>query len=128
MYKLTGQGLTGVQLFNSGEYFECHDMFEDVWRTKEGEERAYYQGLIQIAVALYKINTKPTWRGATALLRKGSGLLKSVEPENVELDIPSLIDESLALLARLEEAGPDRLAEFKNEKFPQLKFRPGHER
>lgn len=128
MYKLTNQGLTGVGLFNSGEYFECHDAFEDVWQEKEGEERAYYQGLIQVAVALYKITTDPNWRGATALLRTGSGLLKSVEQENVELDITNLIDESLALLEKLEEAGPDRIQEFRDEKFPQLKYRPGHKR
>lgn len=128
MYKLTGQGLTGVKLFNSGEYFESHDAFEDVWQTKQGEERAYYQGLIQIAVALYKITTDPNWRGATSLLGTGSGLLLKVEPEKVELNITRLIEESLALLKKLEEVGPDRIHEFRNEKLPQIKFRSGHER
>ncbi|MGB9689059.1 DUF309 domain-containing protein [Thermogutta sp.] len=48
------QGLfwIGVKLFNEGEFFEAHELWEEIWRESEEPDRSFYQGLIQIAVAL----------------------------------------------------------------------------
>jgi len=48
------QGLfwMGVKLFNAGEFFEAHEVWEEVWRESEEPDRSFYQGLIQFAVAL----------------------------------------------------------------------------
>ena len=43
----------GASLFNAGEYFEAHEVWEDVWRAAPVEEKKFLQGLIQIAVALH---------------------------------------------------------------------------
>lgn len=40
----------GVEEFNSGKFFECHDTLEDVWRGIRGPARNFLQGLIQVAV------------------------------------------------------------------------------
>jgi predicted metal-dependent hydrolase len=42
----------GIALFNQGRFFECHEAWEQVWKRAAGEERRFYQGLIQIAVAI----------------------------------------------------------------------------
>jgi uncharacterized protein len=42
----------GIDLFNRGEYFECHEVWEEVWKRSSGEEKLFYQGIIQAAVAL----------------------------------------------------------------------------
>jgi predicted metal-dependent hydrolase len=44
--------LAGVVLFNRGDFFEAHEAWEDVWVDCAGEERVFYQGLIQAAVGL----------------------------------------------------------------------------
>jgi 8-oxo-dGTP diphosphatase len=44
--------LEGIRLFNAGEYFECHEMLEDLWHPSQGPDRLHYQGLIQAAIAL----------------------------------------------------------------------------
>src|SRR5262245_53795031 len=44
--------LAGVVLFNAGDYFEAHEVWEDLWALSHGEERKFYQGLIQAAVGL----------------------------------------------------------------------------
>jgi hypothetical protein len=44
--------LVGVLLFNDGEFFEAHEAWEDLWAASHGDERRYYQGLIQAAVGL----------------------------------------------------------------------------
>jgi hypothetical protein len=42
----------GIDLFNRGDFFEAHSVWEDVWRPARGAKRNFYQGLIQVAVAL----------------------------------------------------------------------------
>lgn len=45
--------LEGIRLFNAQEFFECHEVLEDLWQETLGEEKKFYQGLIQAAVALF---------------------------------------------------------------------------
>src|SRR5690242_1736966 len=44
--------LEGIALFNQREYFEAHEVWEDLWREADGNDRLFYQGLIQCAVSL----------------------------------------------------------------------------
>ena len=43
----------GIELFNKCEFFEAHDVWEELWSEYRGEDRTFYQGLIQVAVALH---------------------------------------------------------------------------
>ena len=60
----------GRAAFNRGAYFEAHELWEDVWRTREGSERSFVQGLIQIAAGLHHLQQNRP-RPAASLLRKG---------------------------------------------------------
>jgi len=42
-----------IRLFNTGEFFACHDVLEEVWAETLGPERAFLQGLIHAAVSLF---------------------------------------------------------------------------
>ena len=44
---------TVIELFNRREFFACHDVLEEIWSESIGEERAFWQGLIHAAVALF---------------------------------------------------------------------------
>jgi hypothetical protein len=44
--------LAGVLLFNAQDFFEAHEVWEDLWAESHGNERRFYQGLIQAAVGL----------------------------------------------------------------------------
>jgi hypothetical protein len=44
--------LAGVLLFNEQDYFEAHEVWEDLWTESHGAERRFVQGLIQAAVGL----------------------------------------------------------------------------
>jgi predicted metal-dependent hydrolase len=43
----------GVDLFNRAEFFDAHEVLEDIWRAAPQEEKKFLQGIIQVAVALY---------------------------------------------------------------------------
>ncbi len=44
--------LEGIRLFNRGDYFEAHEVWESLWHRQEGEPKLFLQSLIQAAVAL----------------------------------------------------------------------------
>src|SRR5262245_57419384 len=45
--------LAGVLFFNRRDFFEAHEVWEDLWQECTGPERKFVQALIQAAVALY---------------------------------------------------------------------------
>ena len=49
--------LEGLTLFNATHFFEAHEVLEDVWRAAPEPERKFFQGLIQVAVALHHYST-----------------------------------------------------------------------
>ncbi len=60
----------GAELFNAGQFFDCHEVWEDVWNAQPPAERQFLQGLIQIAVGCEHFN-RGNLRGAVALLDRG---------------------------------------------------------
>ena len=45
-----------VRLFNEREYFDCHDVLEELWSEAMSEERNLYQGLLHAAVSLFHLS------------------------------------------------------------------------
>ena len=43
----------GLRLFNEEEFFECHDVLEELWSESTGGERKFLQGLIQASISLF---------------------------------------------------------------------------
>ena len=60
----------GALLFNAGRFFDCHEVWEDVWNAQPPAERQFLQGLIQIAVGCEHFN-RGNLQGAAALLERG---------------------------------------------------------
>ena len=42
----------GIRHFNEREFYDAHEVWEDVWRESSGLGKKFLQGLIQAAVAL----------------------------------------------------------------------------
>ena len=57
----------GIELFNRCEFFQAHEVLEDIWRECMGEERKFLQGLIQAAVAFHH-HSSGNLDGARSLL------------------------------------------------------------
>jgi predicted metal-dependent hydrolase len=115
-----GQLLKAIREFNGREWFECHETVEDLWIGSEGEVRDFYQGIIQIAVALHH------WRngnfgGAVSLLKGGAGYLRHVTEECQWVDVAGLIADTGKLRAALEELGKERMEELDPSIIPLIK-------
>jgi hypothetical protein len=67
--------LVGIQLFNEHEFFEAHEVWEDLWADNPGDNRRFYQALIQAAVALYHFGNR-NLAGARKLYRSSHAYMK----------------------------------------------------
>jgi len=82
--------LRGVELFNQGEYFDCHEVWEELWIEESGEDRRFYQGLIQAAVALYHLENGNAV-GSRKLVDSSSTYLREYMPEHCGLDVGAFV-------------------------------------
>jgi uncharacterized protein len=87
----------GVNLFNEQEFFECHEVLEDVWNEQPEPERQLTQGIIQIAVALYHAG-RNNFVGAERLLNRGIPRVELSLPLDVNVDVADLLANALAAL------------------------------
>ena len=98
--------LAGVCLFNRRDFFEAHEVWEDIWRDGPAGERRFYQGLIQAAVALYH-GLRGNWRGARRLFHSGRNYMSAFPARYLGLAIaPFWQDMARCLAALLGEGEP----------------------
>ena len=115
-----GQLLLAIRQFNAREWFECHETLEDLWIGEEGEVRSFFQGILQIAVALHH------WRngnyvGAVSLFNGGVKLLSQVSDACLWVDVAQLIADANRIREALEELGKERMAELDPALIPRLR-------
>jgi uncharacterized protein len=67
----------GVELFNRGDFFACHEVWEGLWICSAGTEKFFYQGLIQAAVAILHAE-RGNLRGAASTWRKARVKLETL--------------------------------------------------
>jgi len=74
----------GLALFNAGRFFECHEVWEEVWKRSSGGEKLFHQGLIQAAVALLHAE-RGNMRGAASTWAKARQKLEPLPSEHMGL-------------------------------------------
>ena len=42
--------LKGIEEFNKGEFYECHEYLEEAWMQEPHRVRFLYQGILQVGV------------------------------------------------------------------------------
>ena len=94
----------GIELFNAGEFYECHEVLEDVWRPSRGEERYFLQALIHFAVGFYH-HQQGNRIGAELQLRKGLSKLAGYLPVFDGVNTAQLYRAGLVALEKIEAGG-----------------------
>ena len=115
-----GQLLQAIREFNSRKWFECHETVEDLWIGETGETRDFYQGIIQIAVALHHWRNG-NFKGAVSLLKGGVGYLGRVAEECQWVDVAALIADADRMRAALEGLGKEQMETLDPDFIPQIK-------
>lgn len=110
--------------FNRGDWYDCHETLEDLWIGSEDENRWFYQGMLQIAVALLH------WRngnygGAVSLLTKEGEYLQRVRPVCQRIEVATLATEADRFREELIRLAPERMAELPDTLIPKMRLAPG---
>jgi predicted metal-dependent hydrolase len=90
----------GLHAFNQGQFYEAHELWEEVWNEIDDPERLWVQGLIQIATGLHKLS-----RGRSdicaKLLHKALGKLEGSPEAALGLDLAHARAEAARILAAI---------------------------
>jgi predicted metal-dependent hydrolase len=92
----------GVEQFNAGQFYACHDILEALWIDSIEPDKTFYQGILQIAVGLYHLGNH-NQRGAMILLGEGSYRLRRYLPSDRGINVEELLTESVDLLKTLQQ-------------------------
>src|SRR5690606_27599748 len=92
--------LQGIAFFNACEFFEAHEVWEELWKNYAGELRLYYKGLIQAAVALHHFGNGNT-RGARKVYGTSRAYLERYRPTAQGLDLEKFLTEFDACFAEV---------------------------
>lgn len=101
----------GVEQFNSQQFYACHDTLEALWMEATEPHKTFYQGILQIAVALYHLSNS-NWRGAVILLGEGINRLRRYPATYAGIDVDQLLTSSTAMLTALQQAGPEKIGNW----------------
>jgi len=106
--------LQGIAHFNACDYYESHEVWEELWTDYRGPSRTFYQALIQAAVALYHFGNGNI-RGARKLHKSVHGYLEPFAPRHLGLDVTGFLRDFDACLADVAASTED---------FPEIELDP----
>lgn len=98
----------GITQFNNGEFYDCHDTIEALWMVANEPDRTFYQGILQVAVALHHLSNL-NWRGAAILLGEGLNRLTKYDDHYSGIDVDRFITQVADVLHFLQVMGPERV-------------------
>ena len=101
--------IKGIDEFNQRLFFECHETLEEIWLEEHGEERKFYQGIIQVAAGYFKLE-QGVPAGAIKLWNSGLEKLEPYAPVYLGIDLESFVRavrENLTLLKAFHEIGEE---------------------
>jgi len=113
--------LRAIDEFNRGDWFECHETVEELWVGEKGELRDFYQGVLQLAVALHHWRDG-NFKGALTLLQSGGDCLSRVAPVCQGVDVARLAADAGKLQQALSALGEERMSELEQRLILKLRL------
>jgi predicted metal-dependent hydrolase len=121
--ELPDRYLEGLRLFNAEEFYECHDVLEELWADVLGEEKKFYQGLIQASVALFHFGNE-NFGGARKLYLSARNLLDAYPAHYMGIDLEKFLADFKYCFQELLDAR-DRYPtdiELRDDRVPKIEF------
>ena len=112
--------LEGIEHFNQCDFYEAHEVWEELWADYQGPSRKFYQGLIQVAVCLHHFGNENT-RGAVKLYHSSRSYLEPYRPVHEGLDVEKLFrDLEACCRSILESTEPFPTAKIVGDLVPEI--------
>ena len=111
----------GIELFNKADFFSAHDFFEECWMESDGEERLFFQGMVQVSVGCYHL-ISGNFRGSLSQLKKGTKKLRSYLPSHRNIDLENLINIIEPIIQELNDFISEQDPQMFWNKIPKIKL------
>lgn len=105
------QARKGLQLFNTGEYFEAHEALEDAWNAEQGQAKNLYRGILQVAVVYLHITRGNYW-GAVKVYERSVKWLKDIPDICKGIRVGILKLDAQQVMVEIQKLGEEKIAEF----------------
>ncbi|MBK5258250.1 MAG: DUF309 domain-containing protein [Thermoanaerobaculia bacterium] len=122
MKPFTQNFLRGIAHFNSLEFWEAHESWEELWLVAESDIEQFLQGLIQVAAAYHHLK-RGTFRGGVRLFDSALKRLEAFPPDHCGLDRIEV--ESAARKHREWAASCESEARLRADEYPRLHLARG---
>jgi predicted metal-dependent hydrolase len=106
-----------IEKFNDREFYECHDLLEEIWM--EDKSNKFLQGLLQLAVGLYHFECGNI-KGARWMFKNARKYLSSYAPVHWSLDVNGVLSYIESCLAALPDADTIPYEEAERMPFPSM--------
>jgi uncharacterized protein len=116
--------LAGIVLFNRGDFFEAHEVWELIWMETPMPEKKFYQGLIQAAVGLCHF-CNGNMRGAAKLYKSSREYMMRFGTPYLGLDQTAFwgqMDRCFAEVVQWSDAAPR--VEIDEDLIPTIELQP----
>ena len=111
-----------IELFNEREFYDCHEVLEDLWLDDWGDRKKFYQGLIQFATAFYHLYRR-NMSGCEKLLASSKSYLSRYPDFFEGLDLAELRGVIHYWQLKLAARHADEIVPYDDSKIPMLKLR-----
>jgi predicted metal-dependent hydrolase len=101
----------GIELFNAGNYYRQHDLFEAQWMKTESPVRDLYRAILQVGIAYYQIE-RGNHRGALKMLLRSVQWLLILPDVCQGVNVRQLREDSFRVRAELEAMNPEAITQF----------------
>jgi uncharacterized protein len=114
--------LSGIEKFNNGQYYACHDDLEEAWRQDDSPGRDLYQGILQVAIAYYQIQGN-NFHGAMKMLLRLRQRLKPLPPVCRGVNLEQLRQNVDAVQSALVALGENGIGNFDQSLFQPIEYK-----
>ncbi len=109
-----------VRLFNRREYFDSHQVLEEVWHEVDAADKPFYEALIRLATGLHMRFNRGGSQGAINLLTQALMRLEDFRPASHGIDVARLYQDIDAHVADLKADKKPKVGFFERWKVPRI--------
>ena len=95
----------GARLFNTGEFCESHERFEEEWMVEVGSRKWFLKGLVHTAMGFHYV-THDDYPKGMSLLQSGMHLLDGFADDFMGMDVEAFRQAVARCRQALERLGP----------------------
>lgn len=114
--------IEGLELFNQGEYYKCHDALEAAWNEDQTAGRELYRGILQVGIAYYQIQ-RGNYRGAVKMLLRVRQWLDPLPDWCRGIHVAKLRQEAATVQEALTTLGADSVGSFDQQLFQPVEYK-----